>query len=64
MPFIKAAVMLPIMALFASQPLWRAIGSLKAPLARALVLIGLPVALLVYAYDKISAPLGRKNAAA
>jgi glycosyltransferase involved in cell wall biosynthesis len=64
MPFIKAALMLPIMALFASQPLGRTIGSLKTPLARALVLIELPAALSVYTYDKMSAPLRRKNAAA
>jgi len=58
-PFIKAAVLLPAMSLFAAQPLARAFGSLTSPLAKALVILGLPASLLLYAYDKVCAWLGK-----
>ena len=58
-PFIKAAVMLPALSLFAAQPIARALDSLTTPLAKALVILGLPVSLSLYAYDKSCAWLGK-----
>lgn len=56
-PFVKAAVMLPALSLFAAQPLVRTLGSLIAPLAKVLVLFALPASLLLYAYDRSCARL-------
>jgi glycosyltransferase involved in cell wall biosynthesis len=50
-PFLKAAVMLPIAAHFAGQPLRRALQSLHTVPAKALVLLMLPVSLLLYTFD-------------
>jgi glycosyltransferase involved in cell wall biosynthesis len=58
-PFIKAAVLLPAMSLFAGQPLARAFSSLTSPFAKALVVLGLPTSLLLYAYDKVCTCLGK-----
>ena len=46
-PFIKAAVMLPIMALHTSRSLKGAIGALNSAFAKALVFFALPVSLLL-----------------
>jgi glycosyltransferase involved in cell wall biosynthesis len=62
-PFIKAAVMLPVMALCAAQPLGSAIGALTEPFAKVLVAVGLPASLLLYAFDRTSALLRRGYAA-
>jgi glycosyltransferase involved in cell wall biosynthesis len=52
MPFLKAAVMLPVVALYSSKPLRSVIASLNSRLAKALVLAGLPIALSFYLYDR------------
>ena len=64
MPFIKAALMLPVMALYASQPLPRAIASLDGAGAKALVLAGLPFSLLLYVIDRARTSLRRGHVTA
>jgi glycosyltransferase involved in cell wall biosynthesis len=49
MPFIKAAIMLPVVAYFSNRSVRSTILSLESHAARALVLLALPVAALVYA---------------
>ncbi len=53
-PFVKAAVMLPIVARFSGQSFRSVWKSLEKPSARALVLLALPFASLLYASDRIS----------
>jgi glycosyltransferase involved in cell wall biosynthesis len=52
-PFLKAAVMLPIVARFSGQPLLKVLASLNNASAKILVLLALPFAPLLYAADKI-----------
>ena len=49
MPFVKAAVMLPILARFSNQPFWNTLKSLNGGAARSIMLLALPFALLLYA---------------
>jgi len=53
-PFLRAAVMLPIVAWFSGQSFWSALKSLQNPLAKTLVLLALPLALVLYASDKMT----------
>jgi len=53
MPFLKAAVMLPIVAWFSDAALLEILRSLKAFRAKGLVLVGLPIALLFYGAERI-----------
>jgi len=52
MPFLKAAVMLPIVAWLAGQSLPFVLKSLQALSAKTLVGLMLPAALLIFAFDK------------
>jgi len=63
-PFIKAAVMLPVMALYASQPLTTATAAVNGACAKALVLAGLPFAFLLYLFDRGRTSLLRRRAGA
>jgi glycosyltransferase involved in cell wall biosynthesis len=54
MPFAKAAVVLPILARFSNRSFRELIQSLVKPLARFLVLMALPIALVVYASNRMS----------
>jgi glycosyltransferase involved in cell wall biosynthesis len=61
MPFIKAALMLPITALYAPQTLMAAIGSLNGAPAKALALAALPFSLVLYAIDRARTSLRRNK---
>ena len=50
-PFLKAAVMLPITAHFSGQPFRVTLQSLHTVPAKMLVLLTLPVSLLLYTFD-------------
>ena len=52
-PFLKAAVMLPIVARFSGQPFGNVFASLESVWAKILVLLALPFAPLLYGADKI-----------
>jgi glycosyltransferase involved in cell wall biosynthesis len=52
-PFLKAAVMLPIVARFSGQPFGKVFASLESLSAKILVLLALPFAPLLYGVDKI-----------
>ena len=52
-PFLKAAVTLPIVAWFSKQSFRSALKSVQNPLAKILVLLALPLALLFYASDRM-----------
>jgi glycosyltransferase involved in cell wall biosynthesis len=52
LPFLKAAVMIPITAYFAHQHLNRTLRSLHSMPAKALVLSALPISLLLYICDR------------
>jgi glycosyltransferase involved in cell wall biosynthesis len=54
-PFLKAAVMLPIVSWFTGQSFRTAFVSLEKRSARVLLLLALPFALLFYCLDKIKA---------
>jgi len=54
MPFVKAAVMLPILARFSNQPLWNTFKSLEGRAARTIVLLAFPVGLLIHATNRIA----------
>ena len=54
MPFLKAAVMLPVVAHASKQSLWRVLQSLNRKPAKALVLMALPISALLYIANKIS----------
>jgi glycosyltransferase involved in cell wall biosynthesis len=54
-PFLKAAVMLPIVARFSGKSLREVLRSLEKLSAKALVLLLLPAATLLYAFDRIGA---------
>jgi glycosyltransferase involved in cell wall biosynthesis len=60
MPFLRAAVMLPITAWFSGQSLRRALVSVQKRMAKALVLLALPFALLFYASDRMMIVIRRK----
>jgi hypothetical protein len=53
MPFLKAAVILPILAHFAKQSLGATLRSLNSAAAKALVLSTLPVSFCLYACDRM-----------
>jgi glycosyltransferase involved in cell wall biosynthesis len=53
-PFLKAAIMLPIVARFSAQSFRSVSSSIKMPSAKALVLLTLPFALLLYTSNRIS----------
>lgn len=53
-PFVKAAVMLPILARFSNQSFSSTLKSLKGRAARAIVLLALPFALLLHATSRIA----------
>jgi glycosyltransferase involved in cell wall biosynthesis len=53
-PFVKAAIMLPIVTRYSGQSFRSSLASLKKPLARVLVFLALPFALLFYCADRIS----------
>jgi glycosyltransferase involved in cell wall biosynthesis len=53
MPFLKAAAMLPIAAWFSGQSFRSTLKSIQKPMARALVLLALPFAFLLYASDRM-----------
>jgi glycosyltransferase involved in cell wall biosynthesis len=62
-PFLKAALMLPIVAWTSGQSFARALASLAVYPAKLLVLLAFPFALLLYAFDKLrvrSTPRTRK----
>ncbi len=52
-PFLKAAVMLPIVSWFSGQTLRRALAALKSRRAKLLVLSALPLSALLYTSDRI-----------
>jgi glycosyltransferase involved in cell wall biosynthesis len=54
-PFLKAAVMLPIVTWYSGQPVLHALRSLNLFSARALVVFVVPVAVLFYAFDRVRA---------
>lgn len=54
-PFLKAAVMLPIVAWISGRSLWGVFSSLERPLARTLVAAGLPMASLLYVASRLNA---------
>jgi glycosyltransferase involved in cell wall biosynthesis len=54
LPFLKAAVMLPIVARYSGRSFRSVLGSLEKPSARAVVLLALPLALLFYGSDRMS----------
>jgi glycosyltransferase involved in cell wall biosynthesis len=51
-PFLKAALMQPVMALCAAQPLHTALASLRGVPAKTLVVLALPFSLALYGWDK------------
>ena len=53
MPFLKAAVILPILAYFAKQSLGTTLRSLNSIAAKALVLSALPVSFCLYTFDRM-----------
>jgi glycosyltransferase involved in cell wall biosynthesis len=53
MPFLKAAVIVPILALFAKQSVGVTLRSLNSMAAKALVLSALPVSFGLYAFDRM-----------
>jgi glycosyltransferase involved in cell wall biosynthesis len=57
LPFLKAAVMLPIVAWFSDAALLQTLTSLKAFRAKGLVLAGLPIAFLFYSAERIRSSL-------
>jgi glycosyltransferase involved in cell wall biosynthesis len=59
-PFLKAAVMLPIVARFSGQRLRDVVASLTNPSAKILVLLALPFVPLLYVVDKIRNWVRRK----
>jgi glycosyltransferase involved in cell wall biosynthesis len=62
LPFAKAIVMLPIVARFSGQSFRSVLTSLEKPAARALVLLALPFASLLYMSDRIRALIkSRRN---
>jgi glycosyltransferase involved in cell wall biosynthesis len=58
-PFLKAAVMLPIVARFSGISFWSALKRLETFQARMLVFMALPFALLLYAFDKTNTRAAR-----
>ncbi len=52
-PFLKAAVMLPIVARFSGRPLRRALNDLEKFPAKILVCLALPLASLIYGFDRV-----------
>jgi glycosyltransferase involved in cell wall biosynthesis len=59
-PFIKAAVMLPIVARLSGQSFQSVLKTLQPPSARALVLLAFPFASLLYASKRIGALLNSR----
>jgi glycosyltransferase involved in cell wall biosynthesis len=57
-PFLKAAVMLPVVAWLSGQSLRDALKSLNAASPRVMVWLALPAALLLYAIDKARSRVG------
>lgn len=53
MPFLKAAIMLPVSAWYSQRSLSETLNSLDIVWAKALVLSALPAALIIYAFDKV-----------
>ena len=56
LPFVKAAVMLPVTAWITKRGLGRSLGSLQTAPAKALVILSLPVSLLVFTLDGFRKP--------
>jgi glycosyltransferase involved in cell wall biosynthesis len=61
-PFLKAALMLPIVARFSGESLCRVLTSVDKPSARLLVWMVLPAASLVYVFDRMRARVARTHA--
>jgi glycosyltransferase involved in cell wall biosynthesis len=53
LPFLKAALMLPIAGWSSRQRIGRTLAELETLPARALVLLGLPIAFLLYVFDRL-----------
>jgi hypothetical protein len=53
MPFLKAAVILPIFAHFAGQDLRGTFKSLHTVRAKALLLLALPMSFLMYLFNRL-----------
>jgi glycosyltransferase involved in cell wall biosynthesis len=53
MPFVNAAIMLPVAARHSQRPLRQSLNSLNSVWAKVLVLSALPVALIMYMFDGI-----------
>jgi hypothetical protein len=61
-PFLKAAVMLPIVAWSSGRSLRETSQALKSYFAKMLVWLALPFASLIYAQDKLRAHVKRGSA--
>lgn len=53
LPFLKAAVMLPVAGWCSQQPIGRTLAELEVFPAKVLVLLGLPIAWLLYGFDRL-----------
>jgi glycosyltransferase involved in cell wall biosynthesis len=60
MPFVKAVIMLPIVARYSQQSLLHSLNSLHTVWAKVLVLSALPLALIIYTFDRVR-HLGRQK---
>lgn len=53
-PFLRAAIMLPILASFSGRSLWSVLRSLERPAARALVVLALPFTAILYGRSRLT----------